>query len=127
MNVNKAYNLTMQKVTNLRQSIDTTIKLSKGRNNKDTVEKYNLPDRLDPKRWYHITFLPMTSQEANQIAQARKELGWQGICFDTGGSFGYRDWEINWSFRVEDVPDGEWEKRSDEIEEFIQSEIEKSS
>ena len=45
----------------------------------------------------HIETNKMTPEQYEHLKQAEKHLLEAGISFDTGGGFGGRDWEWDWS------------------------------
>ncbi len=42
-----------------------------------------------------------------------------GITFDLGGWHGFRDWELDWSFRYTGKEDQAWREAKDEVEDKI--------
>ena len=64
-------------------------------------------------------FRPKTKNQVDTINKKADELGWAGIVFDTSGHPGERDWEVDWSFHLEDTPDGEWEAARKDVENMI--------
>lgn len=125
MDVNDAYDIAMDAITDLEQ-MDIKVKRipSRSQNDPTTVTKYGDQDRLPPNKWLHIQMYWDTEEQRLAIHQKAKELSWQGICFDIGGSFGFRDWELDWSFCVKNTADGEREFRMDSVEDVIVNEIE---
>ena len=122
MNLMEALDLVTFAVEQLRdEGITATITPSRSRNDPRVVASHRGPDYLPVERWVWVAFLVDSLQEAQQVAQARKHLGWRGISFDVGGIGTTRDWFLDWSFRVEDVPDGEWEHRADVAERILQT------
>jgi hypothetical protein len=125
MNIDEAYELTMESVTELeRMGIKVKRIPSRSRNNQKTIAKYNCLGVLAPDKWFHVQFYWDTEDQRLAIYQKAKELNLSGICFDTGGSFGSRDWELDWSFRVKDLHDGDKEISMKEVEDIIVTEIE---
>ena len=53
-----------------------------------------------------------------------KKLGWLGICFDTSGCFGQRDWELDWSFHMAPTPSSDQEMGRDAVEDLLRGTIE---
>ena len=120
MTTNEAYNEAMDAVEELRESgIRVDIKPSRSRNDAECVAKYSGPERVAPDKWIHVTFHPQTGEQRKAIAEKARHLGWLGAGFDTGGCAGQRDWELDWSFRYTDRPDGELEERRDDVEAII--------
>ena len=126
MELLKAHELAMSVVEDIRaQGIEVKVVPSSSRTRDSTLKKYgDRPDCVKPEKWFHVTFFPWKDEHKALIQQKAKELGWRGIGFDTGGCAGQRDWELDWSFRVTDTPDGELEARRDEVEDLIKEEIE---
>jgi len=120
MNLNEAYQYTLDTIEGMRNS-GMQIKMvpSKSRNNKGTVKKYDRPDRLSQDKWFHVTFYPKTDAHRELIQDMRKALGWLCIVFDTGGGSCERDWELDWSFHLEEMPDSDREVLQDEVEKMI--------
>ena len=97
MNILEAYELTLQKVEELKtQGIEVRIKPT----NSQTVEKEN---RLPKDKWINVKFFEVAGEELDKVFKAGEELLEQGISFDTGYGFGPgggRDWELDWSFHI---------------------------
>lgn len=122
--LDEAYLLTHQTVDMIEKSgIKVDRVPPRSRNNKRLVEKYNRPDRLPPEKWFHVTFYPKSPKEAETVFDAAQEMAKYGISFDTGGCRGERDWELDWSFRVNDGPDDDMIKARSEVEEIITTEV----
>lgn len=120
MNVNEAYDLTIEVIQELEYSgIKVKRITSKSKDDLEVILKYRSSDRISPDKWLHVTFYFDTEEQRLAIHKKARELGWRGIGFDTGGSSGFRDWEIDWSFRVEDTPDGNLEASRDVVEDLI--------
>jgi len=121
MTTDEAYELTMQAVTSL-ESAGIAIKVtpSSSRIDQELIAKYRLPERVAPEKWVTVTFFPKTPAEAQLILKAVRNLGRLGIAFDTGGSDGQRDWELDWSFAYREVPDFAKEQSQETIEDMIQ-------
>ena len=60
---------------------------------------------LPREKWVRITFKPKVDKEAKAILDSVKALSLQGITFDMDGCPGERSWDIDWSFKVQAVPD----------------------
>ncbi len=76
-------------------------------------------DGLPKSMWVQIIFHPTRQAQVAAINKAADELGWAGIVFDTSGHPGQRQWDIDWSFEVQDTPDGEGEAGRQEVEDMI--------
>ncbi len=114
MEILKAYELVHDTGLELRQEgIDVKIIPS----DSDVAPEEN---GLPREKWIRIEFFPKTNAQAKSINKKTKELNWSGIRFDTSGHPGHRQWDLDWSFKVGDVPDAEWEKAGDEVEDMIQ-------
>lgn len=100
MDIKFAYNAVMRQVIELAKTMPVKIKPSRSRQNKDTVEKYNIEGRIKPDDWVHISFLVDTSIGSDRVFDAKMNLGKQGIHFDAGAGGGEIDWEIDWSLHV---------------------------
>ena len=121
MTVIEAYNFTMQKVNELKDSgIEVIMKPTRSRDNPDTVAKYNKPDRIPPELWYHVTFKIIDANATQKVHEAVNYLGMCGIGFDTGGWKDGRDWELDWSFTYHKGEE-DWVARDarDEVEDMI--------
>jgi len=53
---------------------------------------------LPAEKWLHVTFYIKNSIEAKKVLEMAQYLAMCGICFDTGGCSGQRDWKLDWSF-----------------------------
>lgn len=118
MNLNEAHQYALDTAKGMR---DTGMKVkivpSRSRDIRTTVEKYgNKPGRVPPERWFHVTFYPKTDAHREMIQDMRKALGWLCMVFDTGGCGGERDWELDWSFHLVDMPDADRDALQDEVE-----------
>lgn len=114
MEILKAYELVRDTALELRQEgIDVKVIPS---DSNEAPEERGLPR----EKWIRIEFSPKTNAQAKSINKKTKELNWSGIRFDTSGHPGQRQWDLDWSFKVGDVPDAEWEKAGDEVEDMIQ-------
>ena len=92
---------------------------SKSKDRPEVVKKYSGTDRLPPELWENVSMFPVGDEQNDAIKEARKILGWRGISFDYGGCDGLRDWELDWSFRLTETPDGERENRQDVVDRLI--------
>lgn len=121
MTINEAHDAALNAVIQLaREGIEVRIKPSNGRNISSTVEKYgNREDRVTPDKWFNVTFTVDTPDTANAVRDKYISLCKKGITFDTGGCFGYRDWELDWSLEYVGTADGETEDRYDLVESLI--------
>ena len=113
MEILKAYQLVLDAAVELREEgID--IKIIPSDSDEDPEES-----NLRREKWIRIEFSPKTNAQAKSINKKTKELNWSGIRFDTSGHPGQRQWDLDWSFKVGDVPDAEWERAGDEVEDMI--------
>ena len=72
---------------------------------KETAKKYAPPERLPVELWRHVTIYPTNEEQFNHVMNLTSTLyNEHGISFDTGYCFGDggRDWELDWSFSVEE-------------------------
>ena len=74
---------------------------------------------LPEDKWVDILFRFKTKAQAKLVKERADELGSLGIVFDTGGTKGERDWQIDWSFEVHPSPDTEWQARREGVEKMI--------
>lgn len=122
--VMEAYRHTMGVIDGLAADGITVVRRpSRSQNNAEVRDKYGGPDRLPPTHWWHVTFRCDTPEKTQIVFEAKRALGWKGINFDTGGgvgvSYGERDWEIDWSFHLTGVPDGDAEERCQIVEDML--------
>jgi hypothetical protein len=116
-----AYYLTLGKVFELymEKNINVTIKTSRSAEIEKICEKYKdgcNKDILPSDKWVHVEF---HGTDLNKVHYIKKELAKYGIRFDTGGSCdGGRDWELDWSFRLEDY-DVSTSEMLDNVEDMI--------
>lgn len=114
MEILEAYNRTLEAATELREvGIDIKITAS-------SSTKTEEADQLPRDKWIGIKFFVATPIQAAAVAKKADELGWLGIRFDTGGTPGEREWEIDWSFDVGATPDGEWQDARRQVEDMIE-------
>ncbi len=113
MEIHKAYELVLDTALELRQE-GMEVKVIPS-DSDEPAEEMGLPR----EKWVSIKFFPKTNTQAKSINQKTKELNWSGTRFDTSGHPGQRQWDLDWSFKVSDGPDAEWEKAGDEVEDMI--------
>ncbi len=114
MEILEAYNRTVEAAIELREAgIDIKITASSSTKTEET-------DRLPRDKWIGIKFFVETPAQAAAVAMKADQLGWLGIRFDTGGTPGEREWEIDWSFDVGSTPDGEWQDARRQVEDMIE-------
>ena len=70
------------------------------------------------EKWAHVSISNSNEDEAALVFQKQKELIKMGVAFDSGGCSGLRDWEIDWSLRVESDADSHLQ-RCAEVENLI--------
>ena len=119
MNLDDAYEVAMAKVNEMRElGIQVSLEPSRSRKIQRTLDKYGTrQDRLPPEKWFHISFYPSNEGQTMALQNAKKYLAQCGISFDTGGSVGLRDWELDWSFQV--GKDEEWIDRDESVEDIL--------
>ena len=94
-----AFEFTLTKVWELKESgIEVIIKPSRSSENKDIAKRYSGTDRVPAEKWLHVTFHIKNGNESKKVLEMAQYLAMCGICFDTGGCSGQRDWELDWSF-----------------------------
>jgi hypothetical protein len=122
MNAINAYEIAMTKIKELEKSgIKVEIKTCKSSNNPEIVEEYNKQGHIPPELWRHVTFHPKDKYESLSIHEAANYLGMIGVCFDTGGGCGGRDWELDWSFEYSGEIDNDKQREArDEVENMLQ-------
>lgn len=65
------------------------------------MEKYgNRDDRLPVNKWLHVQFKVMDENELELVSKWHEVLAGMGVAFDTGGTGGIIDWELDWSFHL---------------------------
>lgn len=108
--VNSAYKHTMNVIDSLQKGgieiliqQPRVIRESEKPEELDIVKKYNIPNRLHYGDWRNVQFKVKTQLEAQKVSFARRYLGANGCCFDTGAGCGSMDWEIDWSFKFTGV------------------------
>ncbi len=113
MELLEAYRQTLNAAGDLRvDGIKTEI--TQSRSNHDQEEN-GLPKSM----WVQVVFHPTRKAQEAAINKTLDELGWAGIVFDTSGHPGQRQWDIDWSFEVQDTPDGEGEAERQDVEDMI--------
>lgn len=120
MTPDEAYTVTMQAITSLESSgINIRITPFSFRTDLELITKYNQPERVTPDKWVNVSFFPQNQFEAQLIHKKARNLGRLGIMFDTGGTNGQRDWELDWSFAYQGVPDFVKEEAQQTVEYLI--------
>jgi len=100
----KAYQMVMDAVLLLKNSgIKTEITDSRGRAN--PPQQYVGDGFLSVDKWVHVSFTFNNEAERRSVADSKRMLGKWGITFDSGGAGNQRDWEIDWSLRIQEDPD----------------------
>ena len=123
-NVEKAYYYVMEVIEELKKSgvkVEMVIprRVREGKYH-DTVKKYHPPERLPVDKWRHVELFP-TKEQVELVHDAVTKLFEFGITFDTGGGCeGGRDWEMDWSFKYTEKPDGIALAQLEQSEELIQ-------
>lgn len=113
MDILEAYHKTLGVVEELRQGgINVVVTPSVSTREKD--------DPLPRDKWVNVKFMVENKAQSDLVRQKSRELGLDGIVFDTGGMQGERDWELDWSFKVRPVPFAEREAAQDTVEEIIE-------
>lgn len=120
MTVIDAYNFTLEKVLELKgNGIDVTLTSTGSLFNK-VINETNHSVMIPIEKWVHVTFKIIFKEDALKIRKMADYLGLCGICFDVGGCSGYRDWELDWSFRYNKGDENwEWSKARERVEEII--------
>lgn len=113
MDILEAYKETLDAAQDLRQ-YGIQVEITPSQSDTERTD-----DSLPLDRWVDITFRFKTKAQAEMVKRRADELGWHGIGFDTSGTKGEREWQIDWSFRVNPVPDAEWQARREEVEDII--------
>jgi hypothetical protein len=118
MNINEAYQKVMDAVLELKNmGVEVAIRPSRSKSN--ASEKYVGEEFLSVDKWVHVEFRPKNQTEYAFVSDYKKHLNWAGITFDSGGMGNCRDWEIDWSLRANDGPDGEAQDRQEAVEEIM--------
>jgi hypothetical protein len=127
LEVNEALAITLETIEELKQAgVSVTTKVPRsvekaGAFLADLIARYAPPERLSVEKWLHVTFTIRNHHEADLVFEAAKGLSWRGIRFDSGGFSGYRDWELDWSFRCVEGPDSDAEASMEVVEDLIRS------
>ena len=104
MNVLEAYQIALDKITELENSgIEVKMKKTGKSLEESPDSKYDLPDRLPRDLYLHVSFVPKSEDAWDAVFAAGMELAKKGISFDTGAGGGERDWELDWSFNGPDT------------------------
>lgn len=105
--------------------VQVTLKPSNSRESATAKEKYgNDPQRIPVDRWQHATLEAQSDEHRKQIFAEQHNLGVLGISFNTGGGAGYRDWELDWSFKYTGVEDKSRAVAQEAVEEMITKDLE---
>ena len=122
MTTDEAYAETLQAVEVIREAgVDVQVTPYSRRDDPELIAKYSGPEHVSHDKWVNVTFRAKTDEQANLIHEKAKKLSWLGIGFDTGGGFGCRDWELDWSFSYTGKSDSDREAARDEVEDMVQS------
>lgn len=119
MDIMEAYDLTMQKVDELKaDGVESIIEPYKGKSTREG-------DPLPRDKWVRVTFKVEDKNDSQKILDAMKYLDFAGIAFDSGGTACQRDWELDWSFHLTEVgEDFELRERLEEVEDLIENDME---
>lgn len=99
MTTDEAYDHTMQVIDQLKAS-GIEVRTEPSTNKKpEMLEKYSGPERVHSDKWIHVHFFPKDDNDERAIYESARNLAFQGIHFDTGGTYMQRDWECDWSFK----------------------------
>jgi hypothetical protein len=103
MTLQEAYDLTMQKLEGLKGAgLDVVITATDSP--ESTKAKYrDRPDRLPCEQWRHVCIKTPNDKSFELLRLVEADLWSQNISFDTGWMKGCRDWELDWSFKVEET------------------------
>ena len=113
MDIIKAYQETVDAALELRgEGIDIKITPS---GSEHSAEEGGLPR----DKWVQVEFFVETKAQSDAVNQRTRELNWKGIQFDGSGHPGQRQWDLDWSFQVTGIPDGDYEAAGDEVEDMI--------
>ena len=101
MNIDTAYNEVWTSLRTLAEKgVKFEVRPSSGRRSRELQEKYE--HKLPVNKWCHVTFYVNDAVEDSAIIDEVNRLAKMNIGFDTGGGFGLRDWEIDWSLELLD-------------------------
>jgi|1_EtaG_2_1085319.scaffolds.fasta_scaffold02078_3 hypothetical protein len=116
----QAFNLTLEKVEELKEKgVEVSIIASKGRTNKEMIERYNTSERVLPDLWVNVQFQVSEPWHVEKISESRNYLGMCGIQFDTGGWTDHRSWELDWSFSYTGEENLQWQEANEEMEDDL--------
>ena len=117
----EAFELTIEKIKELQKNgIEIEITPSISREFEDTIRKYKgKPGRIDPEHWVNVAFRTTDKSEMIKINELANYLGLVGVSFDTGGYLGYREWELDWSFKYTGKENEEWREARQTMEDII--------
>ena len=125
MTTDEAYEEAVAAVQEFREAgIPVVITPSRSREDPEIVKRYSGPERISPDKWISVSFSAESGEHVKLVHEKARYLGWLGIVFDTGGGFGSRDWELDWSFKYTGQPDGDAEEARDIVENMIQENTE---
>lgn len=105
--------------------IKVEISETRAKNDPQIVAQYSGPNSLPPEKWIHVTFFVENESQADLVNILTHRMNSLGFLFDTGGTKGQRDWELDWSFHLGEAGDIERMQALNETEEIIRNEIEK--
>ena len=118
MTITEAYNLALAKVEELKQK-GIKVEITPCESDEETISEYSTPLNISHDLWIHVTFYPKDNSELQLVFKAGSDLIDLGIGFDSGGSVGYRDWELDWSFRLNTEEKETTKKMFDKVESLI--------
>lgn len=103
MTIQDAYNLVVQKVTELRDSgIDVYTKHPFITANINHIAAYEISGELPKALWNYVTFHSVSNGQLQQIFDAKNYLLASGIYFDSNAFIAVKrpspEWRIDWSF-----------------------------
>jgi hypothetical protein len=99
MTINEAYEFVMNKLERLKnEGIDYT--MNESIKTPVLIEKYDKPNRLPVDKWINIAFNLENESDVKKIHDMENLCKMVGIYFDTRFGKVQRDWEIDWSFRL---------------------------
>lgn len=118
----QAYELTLKKIEELKKSgIKVSIRPSESQNDFHIINQCaSDPERIPPIKWVHVGLTYKDQGQLIKISDMADYLGLCGIYFDTGGWTGYRDWELDWSFRYTGKENEEQRDARHQMEENIE-------
>lgn len=99
MNIDQAYDEVWDSLKTLAEKgVKFEVRPSVSRITKNLEDAY--VDKLPVSKWSHVTFYVNHDADDCAINQEVERLAKLNIGFDTGGGFGIRDWEIDWSLEL---------------------------